>query len=283
MKCDDEQDIDHINRNDFQSRVEKFLDHSQFYLNRLSLLKNQLYDINRLNQEDLYIQKLNEIDTNVHNLAENILNIEQLNSQLNKNECSKLDHQIHLLRNEIDREMNEFHRLRQQFIVSSSEENNSPINEIDKNDFEDNLTTNKLRQRHITTNRLNDSYDLLEQDLAHLREAVDEVATLVKQQQQQTLSTTEHLKNIAQYRIRNVSSFFQKTIQNRYVTLASGALLGASIGGPVGFMMGTKVGALVALSGSAVGALSMNIMRQRVTENDESQNENTTAYNQAML
>ncbi|CAF0822159.1 unnamed protein product [Rotaria sordida] len=283
MKCDDEQDIDHINRNDFQSRVEKFLDHSQFYLNRLSLLKNQLYDINRLNQEDLYIQKLNEIDTNIHNLAENILNIEQLNSQLNENECSKLDHQIHLLRNEIDREMNEFHRLRQQFIVSSSEENNSSINEIDKNDFEDNLTTNKLRQRHITTNRLNDSYDLLEQDLAHLREAVDEVATLVKQQQQQTLSTTEHLKNIAQYRIRNVSSFFQKTIQNRYVTLASGALLGASIGGPVGFMMGTKVGALVALSGSAVGALSMNIMRQRVTENDESQNENTTAYNQAML
>ncbi|CAF2856130.1 unnamed protein product [Rotaria sp. Silwood2] len=282
MKSDDEKNIDDINRKDFEFKVEKILDHSQFYLNRVSLLKNQLHDINRLNQEDLYIQKLNEIDTIVHNLAENTLNIEQLTSQLNENERSKLDDQIHLLRNEIDREIGEFHRLRQEVTVSSREENNSSIDETDNNDFENNLTTNELRQRHITTSRLNDSYDLLEQDLAYLREAIDEVARMVKQQKQK-LSTTEHLKNIAQYRIRNASSFLHKAIQNRYVTLASGALLGASIGGPVGFVMGTKVGALVALSGSAVGALSMNIMRQRVEENDESQNNNTTAYNQAML
>ncbi|CAF4061572.1 unnamed protein product [Rotaria sp. Silwood2] len=282
MQSDDEKNIDDINRKDFEFKVEKILDHSQFYLNRLSLLKNQLHDINRLNQEDLYIQKLNEIDTIVHNLAENTLNIEQLTSQLNENERSKLDDQIHLLRNEIDREIGEFHRLRQEVTVSSREENNSSIDETDNNDFENNLTTNELRQRHITTSRLNDSYDLLEQDLAYLREAIDEVARMVKQQKQK-LSTTEHLKNIAQYRIRNASSFLHKAIQNRYVTLASGALLGASIGGPVGFVMGTKVGALVALSGSAVGALSMNIMRQRVEENDESQNNNTTAYNQAML
>ncbi|CAF1039640.1 unnamed protein product [Rotaria sp. Silwood1] len=282
MQCDDEKDIDHIYRKDFADKIEKFLDHSQFYLNRLSLFKNQLYDIKRLNQEELYIQKLNEIDTIVHNLSENILSIEQLNSQLNEDERSKLDHQIHLLRNEIDREMTEFHRLREEVIVSSPEENNLSINEIDKNDIKDNSTTNELRQRHITTNRLNDSYDLLEQDLAYLREAIDEVATLVKQQQKK-LSTTEHLKNMAQYRIRNASSFLQKAIHNRYVTLASGALLGGSIGGPVGFMMGTKVGALVALSGSAVGALSMNIMQQRVAENDESQTNNTIAYNQAML
>ncbi|CAF2583918.1 unnamed protein product [Rotaria sp. Silwood2] len=282
MQSDDEKNIDDMNRKDFEFKVEKILDHSQFYLNRLSLLKNQLHDINRLNQEDLYIQKLNEIDTIVHNLAENTLNIEQLTSQLNENERSKLDDQIHLLRNEIDREIGEFHRLRQEVTVSSREENNSSIDETDNNDFENNLTTNELRQRHITTSRLNDSYDLLEQDLAYLREAIDEVARMVKQQKQK-LSTTEHLKNIAQYRIRNASSFLHKAIQNRYVTLASGALLGASIGGPVGFVMGTKVGALVALSGSAVGALSMNIMRQRVEENDESQNNNTTAYNQAML
>ncbi|CAF2426488.1 unnamed protein product [Rotaria sp. Silwood2] len=282
MQSDDEKNIDDMNRKDFEFKVEKILDHSQFYLNRVSLLKNQLHDINRLNQEDLYIQKLNEIDTIVHNLAENTLNIEQLTSQLNENERSKLDDQIHLLRNEIDREIGEFHRLRQEVTVSSREENNSSIDETDNNDFENNLTTNELRQRHITTSRLNDSYDLLEQDLAYLREAIDEVARMVKQQKQK-LSTTEHLKNIAQYRIRNASSFLHKAIQNRYVTLASGALLGASIGGPVGFVMGTKVGALVALSGSAVGALSMNIMRQRVEENDESQNNNTTAYNQAML
>jgi syntaxin 17 len=169
--------------------------------------------------------------------------------------------------------MNEFPRLREQGAAFSLQDDN--------NDSEQDSTSNELRQRHTTTNRLNDSYDFLEQDLAHLREAVDEVAALVAQQKQ-SLSRTEHLRNLAQYPIQNASSIFQKAIHNRYVTLASGALLGASIGGPVGFVMGVKVGALVALSGSAVGALSMNIMQQRVSEASESQ-DNTTSYHQAML
>jgi hypothetical protein len=179
--------------------------------------------------------------------------------------------------------MSEFHSLREQIPI---EENILSINETNNNDnFEENSTSNQLRQRHITTNPLNDSYDLLERDLASLHETIDEVAALIarQQQQQQALSRTEHLKTITQDRIHNVSSFFQKAIHNRYVTIASGAALGASIGGPVGFMMGTKVGALVALSGSALGALSMSIMRQRATETDESENNDSIAYNQAML
>jgi hypothetical protein len=211
-------------------------------------------------------------------LVENLRNIEQLYPQLNENQRVKLDHQVHLLRTEIDREMNEFHRLREHSAAFPLQENNALQDDTTNDDFEH----NELRQRHITTNRLNDSYDMLEQDLAYLREKIDEVATLVAQQQP-ALSRAEHMRNLAQYPIQNASSFFQNAIQNRYVTLASGAALGASIGGPVGFIMGTKIGALVAFTGSAVGALSMNIMRQRVSEANESQDDNTTSYNQAML
>jgi hypothetical protein len=172
----------------------------------------------------------------------------------------------------------------------NAEENISSVDEIYENDndnnFEENSIPNELRQRHVTTDHSNNSYDLLEKDLAYLREAIDEVNALVAKQQRQQeelLSRTEHLRNTIQSRFHNVSSFFQKAIHNQYVSLASGAVLGASIGGPVGFTMGAKVGTLVALTGSALGALSMNIMRQRVTETDESETNNTIAYNQAML
>jgi hypothetical protein len=44
--------------NDFQLKLEKFLDHSQFYLQRLTVIKKNLDEIDRFNQSDLYIEKL---------------------------------------------------------------------------------------------------------------------------------------------------------------------------------------------------------------------------------
>ena len=123
--------------------------------------------------------------------------------------------------------------------------------------------------------------DLLEQDLVVLRDTISEVAQLVKQQQEK-LSRTEQLTHMAYDRIRDASSLLQRAVHNKYISLASGALLGASLGGPVGCIMGLKIGALVALSGSAVGALSANVMQQRAMRNDESQNRRDS-YNQAML
>lgn len=207
--------------------------------------------------------------------------MEQAQSQLNENEHSKLDQHIQLLRGEIDREMSEFHRLREQ--LTTEENTSSSINEEEDNHVEEEETiSNVLRQRHVTTNPLNHTYDLLERDLAFLRDKIDEVATLIADQEQK-LTRLEYYKTIAHNRIHSASSFLYNAIHNRYVTTATGAVLGASIGGPVGFIMGTKVGSLVALSGSALGALSMNIMRQRVIETDESEDNNTTAYSQAML
>lgn len=174
------------------------------------------------------------------------------------------------------------HKLHDDGPLFSTDDNDLLTDDIGNNHLEESSTSNFLRQRQITTNHLNDSYDLLEQDLAYLREAMDEVATLVAQQQL-TLSKMEQIKHAAHYRVHSASSFFQKVIQNPYVTYTSGALLGASLTGPVGFMMGTKVGTLLALSGSAVGALSINIMRQRATETEDSQSNTTTTYSQAML
>ncbi len=51
-----------INGKDLEIQVEKLLDHSQFDLSRLPLLKNQLDDINRLEQPDLYIEKLSKLE-----------------------------------------------------------------------------------------------------------------------------------------------------------------------------------------------------------------------------
>jgi hypothetical protein len=180
--------------------------------------------------------------------------------------------------------MSEFHTLRDQAMASSIDENISLTDNSINNDSttEKDIISNELRQRHVTTtNHLNDSYDLLEQDLILLRDTIGEVAQLVAQQQEK-ISNTGHLMNMAHERIRDASTLFQRAVHNKYITLASGALLGASLGGPVGCILGLKIGALVALSGTAVGALSANIMQHRMSRNDGS-NDNNDSYNQAML
>lgn len=70
MNTDKEKQIDQITQKDLELKVEKFLDHSQFYLDRLSLLKNQLKDIKRLKQADPYIEKLSK-SVIIRSLSEN--------------------------------------------------------------------------------------------------------------------------------------------------------------------------------------------------------------------
>lgn len=217
---------------------------------------------------------------------QNIRTIEQLHSQLNEKERLKLERQIRHLRTEIDREMSEFHTLRDQAMSASMNETASlSTDPIENNEHQEaDTSSNELRQRHVTkstTNSLNDSYDLLEQDLILLRDTINEVAQLVRQHQE-TISRTEQLTNMAHDRIRDASSILQKAVHSKYISVASGALLGATLGGPVGCFMGLKIGALVALSGSAFGAFSANLMQQRITRNDESR-ERRDSYNQAML
>jgi hypothetical protein len=60
MHSDNEKDNENINRKDIELKVERFREQSQIYLNRLPLIKRQLDEINRLQQFDLYVQKLSK-------------------------------------------------------------------------------------------------------------------------------------------------------------------------------------------------------------------------------
>jgi hypothetical protein len=60
MHSDSEQEDENINRRDIEFKVERFREQSQIYLNRLPSLKRQLDEINRLQQFDLYVQKLSQ-------------------------------------------------------------------------------------------------------------------------------------------------------------------------------------------------------------------------------
>ena len=227
--------------------------------------------------------RLDDIGKVVQDLSQNVRNLEQLHLRLSEKDRVKLEDQIRSLRTDVDREASEFQLLRERAMVSSFDQHttlpddasaSNPTAELDTGESE-------LRQRQVATSRLNDSYDLLEQDLIMLRETIGEVAQLVAQQNQQ-ISHTDHLIHTAQDRIRNASTLLQKAVHSRYLTLASGALLGATLGGPIGCVMGMKIGALVALSGSAVGALSANLWQNRAARTDQSHDE-SSAYNQAML
>ena len=56
----DQDDTDQSSRKDVALKVERFRQQSQVYLNRLPILKRQLNETNRLQQFDLYVQKLSE-------------------------------------------------------------------------------------------------------------------------------------------------------------------------------------------------------------------------------
>jgi hypothetical protein len=58
MHSDNEQEDENINPRDIEFKVERFREQSQIYLNRLPIMKRQLNEINRLQQFDLYVQKL---------------------------------------------------------------------------------------------------------------------------------------------------------------------------------------------------------------------------------
>jgi len=60
MHSDNEQEDDDINHKYIELKVDRFREQSQVYLNRLPLLKRQLNEINRLQQFDLYVQKLSK-------------------------------------------------------------------------------------------------------------------------------------------------------------------------------------------------------------------------------
>lgn len=68
MNSDIENEVDHSSQNDLELKIENFLDHSQSCLNHLSLLKNQLNNINRLNQEEIYLQKLSKNNNKFANI-----------------------------------------------------------------------------------------------------------------------------------------------------------------------------------------------------------------------
>ncbi|CAF1656341.1 unnamed protein product, partial [Adineta ricciae] len=226
MYSDDEVDDGENNRRDSVLELQRFLDRSHFYLERLPVLKIELNDVDRINQPDVYIEKLNEIGNLIVDLSHSIRHTQQLHSQLDENEYLTLDYQIHRLLKETEREMSEFHRLREQFNLSMNETTPNLTDETDQ--------SNELQQQQVTVTRVNDSYDLLERDLATLRETIDEIATLLARQEQM-ITRMQQLRDIAQVRVHNASLFFHNIIHNRYMTITSGALIGATLGGPVGF------------------------------------------------
>ena len=230
-----------------------------------------------------HCSRSDDIGKVVQDLSQNVRNLEQLHLKLSEKDRVKLDEQIRSLRADVDHEVSEFQLLRERAMASSLDQHAILPDEASTSNAtaERDTAENELRQRQVTTNRLNDSYDLLEQDLIMLRETIGEVAQLVAQQNQR-ISHTDHLIHSAQDRIRNASSLLQKAVHHRYRTLASGALLGATLGGPIGCIMGMKIGALVALSGSAVGALSANLWQSRAARTGETHAE-PSAYHQAML
>lgn len=149
-----------------------------------------------------------------------------------------------------------------------------PVNEEDRQ-------ANELLQRHVTCNDLEKSFDLMRPDLAYLRDTTEDIVAIIAEQEKQ-MSRTGYFRYHTGNRISNVTSTLQSIVQSQYVAMASGAVLGGIIGGPVGFLMGTRIGAMVALSGSTLGALSVNRMQQKAN-NDQSENDQSTAFHQAML
>ena len=59
---------DSVNGKDVRSELEKFLHHSQWYLNQTQIIKEELNDINRQDHADVYIRTLSKSNAS-HNAS----------------------------------------------------------------------------------------------------------------------------------------------------------------------------------------------------------------------
>jgi hypothetical protein len=218
--------------------------------------------------------------------------MEELSQHLNDNRRGEVENETIALRKMTDEEKADFQERREEMERVMSRGNGLQLTDDDENrQQEDNLqsiaesSSEGLRQRQIQLNHPDRSevYNALEQELRVLYETANEVNRLAASQGS-TISRTNQLIQAAHDDVNRGASLLHQTIRHKYTKIASGALLGAALGGPVGLCLGAKAGALVALSSSTVAIVTMKIMQRHGSSTTNSSSmETSVAYDQAML
>ncbi|XP_041482495.1 syntaxin-17-like [Lytechinus variegatus] len=115
----------------------------------------------------------------------------------------------------------------------------------------------------MPSQEVQDSWDMLKNELVELNSLTHEFAAQVQAQQEQVDSIQNNIQ-VAQTNIQTgVKHLLKASTYKAAMLPIGGALLGGIVGGPVGIVAGMKVGAAAALGGGAIGFLSGRAIKKR--------------------
>lgn len=203
---------------------------------------------------------------------------------MNDEDRAKINPEVNTLRFDVEREIVEFQKLRRKAMDFSSQQSDASDEAVmDKDESGRTVSeeTSGLRQRLLNADQLNDSYQAVEKDLINLKETITLVSQLVANQRT-TIWHTDQLITSAQSQLTSATTYLQSAVRHKYGAMASGALIGASLAGPIGLFMGMKAAAIATIGGSAIGAVSATIVHKK-TSQDISNTNQGQVYDRAML
>ncbi|XP_054750090.2 syntaxin-17-like [Lytechinus pictus] len=115
----------------------------------------------------------------------------------------------------------------------------------------------------MPSQQVQDSWDMLKNELVELNSLTHEFAAQVQAQQEQVDSIQNNIQ-VAHTNIKTgVKHLLKASTYKAAMLPIGGALLGGIVGGPVGIVAGMKVGAAAALGGGAIGFLSGRAIKKR--------------------
>ncbi|KAL5005734.1 hypothetical protein ScPMuIL_016892 [Solemya velum] len=108
-----------------------------------------------------------------------------------------------------------------------------------------------------------ESWDTLQESLEELNSLVHHFATAVHEQQEPIDRIEENIVHASNSVWEGVKQLGQAAKSKSAIIPLTGALLGAVVAGPVGLLVGAKIGGLAAIGGGVAGAASGKILQKR--------------------
>ncbi|XP_030830595.1 syntaxin-17 [Strongylocentrotus purpuratus] len=121
----------------------------------------------------------------------------------------------------------------------------------------------QTQEAAMPSEQVQESWDMLKNELVELNSLTHEFAAQVQAQQEQVDSIQNNIQ-VAQTNIQTgVKHLLKASTYKAAMLPIGGAILGGICGGPVGFVAGMKVGAAAAIGGGAIGFLSGRAIKKR--------------------
>lgn len=126
-----------------------------------------------------------------------------------------------------------------------------------------------LRRKLEETKHVEESWNKLKEDLEDVSAVIQDFAQHVQEQKEVTDRIEENIDSAQTSVLNGTKNMITVSNVKNVMLPLTGALIGTAVGGPLGLMVGYKVGAAAAFGGGAVGFIGARVFKRRAkAQND---------------